>query len=747
MRAVVVSSAIGLAILAGPLDAAVGPKAPVAARVETSPVSDLAALREAFAHPPREAGPWVYWFWFDNVVSRAEITRELEEMAEAGIGGVELRCVSMYGFSGGSPGPWFDPEGWTRLGQTKLEYLSPEFVDVLEHTLEEAQRLGLRFAVNLGMGWPPGGLWITEEHRSRHLVSRAEVRTGPGPLEGGGAVSVPSEARVAAWRLVDERTVDPASYRDLTAHVHASGQLQWAVPPGRWLVGVFETRPGGLVDKGEGPELDPASKEAVLFHLNEMFGRLEPRLGRFFGSTFVDVATDSWEYSHPPEGGRYWSPALLRSASDVLGYALEPRMHALLGYGPDRDEVLDDLERLERELIHRHYFGTVDGFVRDRGLRHRPQVYGRGLGRDLLTAYALVDTPEIEEGVYVPEAVWAARVLGKPIVSEEAFTHVSIRHGNLRHDGLRGEFTARVDPEKAWRTRPPLLRALSNAHFARGLNRIQIHSFSYSPPGVPAPGWRMYAEIHLNRNVPWWPEFGGYARWVARNQLVLRAGVPVADALVYPVESNPVDGPFNVIPDQPWSATNAVDAAHADLLSRLVDGRGVASYPVQRVVLRDDIRTLAEAEDLLSLVRAGVPVWCGHTLPGEWTALQGSDARVARVRAELERAAEEGSLVDARTQGWQGVVEVGRSVRWPESALLSFQHRRVGDAHVYFVASWEEPFTGDVTFPHDTLTPELWDADTGRTSPIHGHSVEGGRTAIPLQLGANDSKIIVFSGR
>jgi hypothetical protein len=734
---------MALAILAGPLEA----KAPVAPGVETFPVSDLTALREAFAHPPREAGPWVYWFWFDNVVSRGEITRELEEMAEAGIGGVELRCVSMRGFSGGSPGPWFDPDGWTRLGQKKLEYLAPEFVDVLEHTLEEARRLGLSFAINLGMGWPPGGRWITAEHRSRHLVTRAEVREGPGSLAGRGAVSLPREARVSAWRLVDERTVDPASYHDLTSHVDASGQLQWEVPPGRWLIGVFETRPGGLVDKGEGPELDPASEEAVLFHLNEMFGRLEPQLGHFFGSTFVDVATDSWEYAHPPEGGRYWSPALLRKAPDVLGSALEPRMHALLGYGPDVDEVLFDLERLERELVHRHYFGTVDRFVHERGLEHRPQVYGRGLERDLLTAYALVDIPEIEEGASIPEAVWAARVLGKPVVSAEAFTHASVRHGNLRHDGQRGGFVPRTDPSKMWHTTPGLLRGLSNAHFARGINRIQIHSFSYSPPGVPDPGWRMYAEIHLNRNVPWWPELGGFARWVARNQVVLQAGVPVADALVYPVEPNPVDGPFNVIPDQPWSAENAVDGAHADLLSRLVDERGAAAYPVQRVVLRGDIRTLAEADDLLALVRAGVPVWCGHSLPGEWTALLGSDESVAQVRAALERPAEEGGLVDARSQGWEGVVEAGRSVRWPESALLSFQHRQVGEAHVYFVASWEEPFAGDVTFPHETVAPELWDADTGRMSPLKGRSAEGGRTAVSLQLEANDSRIIVFAGR
>ena len=50
---------------------------------------DVATLREGFADPPRAAGPWVYWFWFNNVVSRAEITREWEELADAGFAGVE----------------------------------------------------------------------------------------------------------------------------------------------------------------------------------------------------------------------------------------------------------------------------------------------------------------------------------------------------------------------------------------------------------------------------------------------------------------------------------------------------------------------------------------------------------------------------------------------------------------------------------------------------------------------------------
>ena len=118
--------------------------------------SDLASIREGFLDPPREAGPWVYWFWFDNVVSREEISRELEEMGQAGFAGVELRCASMHGFTGGSPGPWFDPEGWQRLGQRRYEYLAPAFVEVLKHAVTEAERLGLRFSINLGMGWPPG---------------------------------------------------------------------------------------------------------------------------------------------------------------------------------------------------------------------------------------------------------------------------------------------------------------------------------------------------------------------------------------------------------------------------------------------------------------------------------------------------------------------------------------------------------------------------------------------------------------
>ena len=720
---------------------------------------DLETLRAGFREPPRAAAPWVYWFWFENVVSREEITREMEEMAAAGIGGLELRSVSMHGFAGGRPGTWFDPQGWERLRQQRYEYLSPDHVGILEHTLSEAERLGLCFSMNLGMGWPPGGRWITDEHRSKHLVTDSRIVQGPMRLSGDEALEIPPNSTVLAWRLaaaadiLDDRQIEatdrrwlvvPASFIPLNQAVGPQGTLQWNVPAGRWLIGIFTLVPGGLCDKGEGPEVDPASRDAVLFHLNEMFGRIEPKLGRFFGSTFVDVASDSWEYARSQQG-RYWSPKLIESAPDILGYDLQTRMYVLLGYGPQQSETHHDLEQLQQQLIQKNYLETIGEFLGKRGLRHRPQLYGRGLERDLLAAYAIADVPEVEEGVYVPEAVWAARILSKPITSCEAFTHVSIRHGNLKYDAHRGAFSAATDPAKMWKTTPALLRALSNAHFARGINRIQMHSFSYSPPGIPAPGWRMYAEIHLNRNTPWWPELKPLCTWITRNQFVLQSGFPVADALVYPVKSNPVDGPFNVSGDQPWTAINAVDGANPYVLAELAKCDSKTPYQCRRIIVRDEIATLAEARHLLTLVDRGMTLWCCHTMPDQWQAMEDSDRdEVKRLQDRLQRAKDQGRVRDACHQSWQDVVASHQSVQWEGTGKISFQHRRVQGAEVYLVSSWEEPFRGQMSFPHADLVPEVWSAETGQVRPVEDRMVRGGRLWIAADLEKNDSRIVVF---
>jgi hypothetical protein len=696
--------------------------APALPDIHAYRAQDLTQLRNGFSQPPPEARPWVYWFWWNSVVSREEIARELEELAAAGFGGAELRVVTFHGWSG-KPLADMDAANLQRIGHRQLSYLSDEWLDVMEFTCATAERLGLRLAINLGQGWPPGGLWVSDAHRTKHLSWKSLEVSGPGTFS---PEDLPEEGMVFAWKLSETeqaKAVAANSFRDLTGLIQTDGPrraLHWDVPPGRWLIGIFAVTPGGLCDKGEGPEVDPASREAVLFHLDYMFGRLDPKLRRFYGSTLVDVASDSWEYERHRSGGRYWSSAIPGAFQQLAGYDLRGRMHALLGYGPETERVLDDLHKVERQLVRDNYFETVADFLHKRGLRHRPQVYGRGLARDLLEAYTLADTPEVEQGDYcVPEAAWAARTTGKSIASAEAFTFLS-REDKL---GLLRR------PHGEWETTPALLRWSANHFYGEGVNRIQMHSFSYSPPGLPMPGWRMYAEIHLNRNVPWWPFMKPLNTWLARQQWLLQAGHPVADALVYPVKSNPEDGPFFTMGDQqPVSAANAIDGASESTLARVPQACAEGRYEVDTLCLLRELKTNEEAQHVFALVTTGAELVCCGPPPTDWPALRNC------------------KVVNARDDGWKAALEQARSVRWsPAAAQLVFQHRRVRDGDIYFLVNYGDDFRGEVSFPHPSQRLESWDSDTGRIAPVALYSERDGRAHVPVTLGHFESTFFVFS--
>jgi alpha-L-rhamnosidase len=87
------------------------------------------------------ARPWTRWWWPGSAVDRAGITRQLEQFAAAGIGGVEITPI--YGARGAEA--------------RYLDFLSPRWMEMLAYTASEAQRLGLGVDVATGTGWPFGG--------------------------------------------------------------------------------------------------------------------------------------------------------------------------------------------------------------------------------------------------------------------------------------------------------------------------------------------------------------------------------------------------------------------------------------------------------------------------------------------------------------------------------------------------------------------------------------------------------------
>ena len=106
----------------------------------------------------RDNKPWTRWWWPGSAVDRASLTAQLEKLAAAGLGGVEITPI--YGAKGAEA--------------RYLRFLSPEWMAMLEYTGREARRLGLGVDMATGTGWPFGGPWIDEAH----ALQRATLRDG-----------------------------------------------------------------------------------------------------------------------------------------------------------------------------------------------------------------------------------------------------------------------------------------------------------------------------------------------------------------------------------------------------------------------------------------------------------------------------------------------------------------------------------------------------------------------------------------
>lgn len=103
---------------------------------------------------PNAAKPWTRWWWPGNAVDEAGLTRQLEQFAAAGLGGVEITPI--YGARGAEA--------------NNVAYLSPRWMELLAHTGREAKRLGLGVDMATGTGWPFGGPWVAPEDGSQKLV-------------------------------------------------------------------------------------------------------------------------------------------------------------------------------------------------------------------------------------------------------------------------------------------------------------------------------------------------------------------------------------------------------------------------------------------------------------------------------------------------------------------------------------------------------------------------------------------------
>jgi hypothetical protein len=132
-------------------------------------------LETGFTTPPDSAKPRTWWHWTMSNVTKTGITKDLEWMKRAGLGGFMLADVN-YG-----------------RGQTvepKISYGTPEWYDAVRFAAAEADRLGLEMAIFSSPGWSEtGGPWVKPAQAMKKLVW-SETRVS-GPKEFSGSLKHP----------------------------------------------------------------------------------------------------------------------------------------------------------------------------------------------------------------------------------------------------------------------------------------------------------------------------------------------------------------------------------------------------------------------------------------------------------------------------------------------------------------------------------------------------------------------------
>ena len=432
--------------------------------------------------------PWTRWWWFGSAVDKANLTRQLEEFARTGIGGVEI--CPIYGAVGAE--------------DRALPFLSPAWMAMFGHTTSEAKRLGLGVDMTTGTGWPFGGPQITPDIASAGLEVFHHQANGDNRIE----FALP-KGQLQCLRAYDSN----GTAVDLTGDVK-NGKLSWQAAAGSWEIVGLASRPAVQKVKraapgGEGYVVDPFSASAMDAYLARFSMALEG-----FGTPLPRAwFHDSFEYYNAA-----WTSGFFAQFKAARGYDLRDQLPAFAGIG-DHDTVCrvraDYRETLSE--LHLAFLQRWAAWAKSHGGIIRNQAHGSP--GCLLDHYAVAAIPETElyqkvdsrQLPMIRMAASAAHGNGTTLASAEIFTWLAEHF--------------KVTPEN--------LKEAADLAFLGGINHLFFHGIPYSPDDVPWPGWLFYASTDMGPNGGLWRDLPAFTGYLQRCQSILQAGQPSSDVLIY----------------------------------------------------------------------------------------------------------------------------------------------------------------------------------------------------------------------
>ena len=740
-------------------------------------------LEEGFVSPPDSAKPHTMYHLMNGNVTTEGVTRDFEEIARAGLGGVLIVDVACFV----PPGP--------------LKFNTTEWYDFLRHVQREAKRLGLEVTLSNCSGWSnSGGPWITPENGMKVVAFTETAAKGPArfnaklprtehdhgfyediavlayPTPKKGASLSRLNMKIGRTRILKqdftrdtkefprEQVVARESEIDLTDKMKADGTLEWDVPKGDWTIlrighVCSGTRNHPASETGCGLEVDKLSAKAMDIHFNNYVGKVCDGIRADTGakSGIMNIHVDSWEV-----GYQNWTQGFDKTFEKRLGYSIRPWLPVFAGRIVESvdatERFLEDFRRLIADVFAENYAGRLAKLCRDRGLAFSAEPYGYGNFDD----FSYGRQADIPMGEF-----WGMTDRGPNYIFwNDTYIYrlaADLSHVWGRRFAAAEAFTAQPHNGGRWLTTPFQIKAQGDVVYARGINRFVYHRYVHQPwadnsylPGMTMGRWGM----HLDRTQTWWHLAPSLFSYQSRVQWMLQEGRYVADVLYWNGEEAPNMGKSrleyplgrNALPKgYSWDfcATEAVESL------QVRNGKVVVPGGVEySLLVLPDTDTMSEkmVRRIGELLDAGAKVVAPRRpvrTPGRGRAVAPrppSDGTGCRpYQALVDSVWKKGVMACSVAEALQKL-----SVK-PDFKLdangVEWIHRTDGKDDWYFT-SLDNPtnVSFEASFRVCGKTPEIWNPETGEMRAADFWREENGRTTVALDLLPAGSAFVVFRG-
>ncbi|MDP3893194.1 glycosyl hydrolase [Nocardioides sp.] len=737
-----------------------------------------ASLLRDFSRPPTQVAAGFRWWWPHGAVDPQQIAREVDQVADAGFGALEIADVT-HSLRARNIDIDLDRHGWG----------TPAWVAGVTAALRQAVERDVRVDITVGPSWPAAVNTITPDDEaacSELAHGRAEVAGGttyddvvPEPeVAPTSGVKRRHLVAVQAVRVVTvtsrETVLDPDSLVDLSAEVR-DGRLQWTAPAeGDWLVLSYWRR-----GSGQEPEAGPHTKPKswVVDHFSAAGSQavidlwrtqvLNPELRRLLGKAGGYLFEDSLEIE---THATVWTPRMLeefrrRAGYDLLPYlpiVVEVKEKYVFAYDPvTSTRVRDDFNQVISDLYRDHHLVVLQGFARSLGMGLRVQPYG--LRTDALEHSALLDVPETEslgfKNLDDYRVMAGGRDMGgRTVLSCEAACYFGAAYNTTWDRALQ----------------------TINSIFAAGVNMAMLHGFAYADaPGVTWPGFAAFSPYYNGAigygeawgpRTPTWEHIGDVSGYLARTQLVLQTGTPKYDIVFLRQKgwaSTGIGAQWVTNDGNPlgWSHSFITEPLLNVPLAKVKDGRLAPEGPAYKamIVVPDKFRgnectiDVSTARRVLELGRAGLPL----VLLGDWSkaepvglAQPGETEEVRHLMAEIAALPRTRSVVaEPEIAGALAQLGITPDVQHEKSTVMSVR-RVVGEVDLYYLANAKHAenrrlarVTQDVwlTSTRSDAVPVLLDAWSGAATPVALWEREGDRVRVQVDLLPGQSTIVALA--